>query len=95
MNTIPVTYDQWGRMKYHPEYHGKQKTPWTTTDETFLIENYAALGPEEVSLALERTVNTVMNRACDLRKAGRMPKPAKRTYTKRMRAAGLETPCEQ
>lgn len=83
---IPVTYDAYGRMRFHPDYHGKQGTPWTTTDEKYLIENYEAIGPEQVSLALERTIHTVMGRACELRKLGRLTKPAKKTYAKRSRS---------
>lgn len=87
---IPVTYDKWGRMNFHPDYHGKQKTPWTTSDEKYLIENYAAIGPEQVSLALERTIHTVMTRAYALRKDGRMAKPAaKRNYSKRTRSTAM------
>jgi hypothetical protein len=86
---IPVVYDASGRMKFHPEYHGKQGTPWTTTDEKYLIENYETAGPEQVSLALERTINTVMGRACELRKAGRLVKPAKKTYSKRTRSTPM------
>lgn len=83
--TAPVTFDAQGRMNYHPDYHAKQGTPWTNTDEKYLIENYAALGPEQISLTLERTIHTVMQRACALRKAGKMTKPAKRPYSKRMK----------
>lgn len=83
---VPVTYDRYGRMNYHPEFHGKQKMPWTTADQKFLIESYEALGPEQVSLTLERTIHTVMNRAYELRKSGLMPKPPKRTNSKRMRS---------
>lgn len=86
---IPVTYDKWGRMNFHPDYHGKQKTPWTTSDEKYLIENYEAAGPEQVSLALERTIHTVMTRAYELRKVGRMVKPAKKTYAKRSRSTTM------
>lgn len=69
-----VQYDSLGRMRYHPEYHGQHKKPWTNKEEQYLIEHYVSHGPEAVSLALERTINTVMDRACALRKAGRMPK---------------------
>jgi hypothetical protein len=89
MNTAtaaPVTYDRYGRMNFHPDFHGKQGMPWTTTDEKYLIENYYTDGPEQVSLSLERTIHTIMTRAYELRKAGRMVRPAKRTYTKRTRA---------
>jgi hypothetical protein len=85
-SSIPVTYDRFGRMNFHPDFHGKQGTPWTTTEEKYLIERYHLDGPESVSLSLERTIHTVMTRAYELRKAGRMVKPAKRVYTKRSRA---------
>lgn len=89
-DSIPVTYDRYGRMNYHPEFHGKQGEPWTTTDEKYLIENYEILGPEQVSLAMERTIHTVMTRAYELRKAGRMSKPAKKQSSKRIpKNAGL------
>lgn len=79
----PITYDSHGRMRYHPAYHAKQMTHWTTGDEAYLVAHYYTDGPEQVSLALERTIHTVMQRACYLRAKGRMTPPAKRTYTKR------------
>lgn len=77
-SSSPVTYDKYGRMNYHPEFHGKQKLPWTTTDQRFLIDNYESMGPEATSLALERTIHTVMTRAYKLRKSGAMPKASAR-----------------
>ena len=79
----PITYDRYGRMRYHPEFHAKQTLPWTTIDERFLIENYEQIGPEEVSLALERTIQTVMTRAYELRKRGLMPKPKRKVVHRR------------
>lgn len=87
MSDIAIVYDRLGRMRQHPDFHGKHCTPWTTADEKYLIENYVTAGPEQCSLALERTIQTVMHRASELRKAGRMIKPAKRPYFKRSRAA--------
>lgn len=80
---VIVTYDKWKRMNYNPVFHGKQKQPWTTTDQKYLIDNYERDGPEEVSFALERTIHTVMQRACELRRRGVMAKPATRSYHKR------------
>lgn len=79
-----VTYDRWGRMNYNPMFHGKQNQPWTTTDQSYLIKNYELDGPEAVSLALERTIHTVMQRASELRKQGLMEKPDKKTFHKRI-----------
>ncbi|MFQ2833197.1 hypothetical protein ACK3YH_20670 [Aeromonas caviae] len=70
---IPVTYDRYGRMNYHPDYHANHKKPWTSEDAQYLIENYDKVGPEEVSFTLERTIHTVMTYACSLRKNGKMP----------------------
>lgn len=78
MITNEVTYDKFGRMKFHPDFHARQTLPWTTLDQQFLIDNYVTMGPEAVSLALERTIHTVMTRAYKLRKAGVMPKPSAR-----------------
>ncbi|MDO8729530.1 MAG: hypothetical protein Q7K26_06675 [bacterium] len=79
----PVTYDKQGRMKYHPEFHAKQKQPWTTSEQKFLVENYELFGPEQISLEMERTVNTVMKRASDLRKKGLLKRPEKKRNHKR------------
>ncbi|SED37168.1 hypothetical protein SAMN05216178_6979 [Pseudomonas saponiphila] len=79
------TYDSYGRMNYHPDFHPNQGAPWTTKDQQYLIQYYEKLGPEQVSLELGRTIHTVMTRAYELRKRGEMPKPAVKTYHRRMR----------
>lgn len=80
--TQPILYDGYGRMKYHPDYHARHGQAWTTTEEKYLIENYAALGPETVALGLERTIGVVMTRAYALRKEGKMAKavPGAKTH---------------
>lgn len=75
--TMPVTYDRYGRMNYHPDFHAKNKKPWTISDQKYLIENYEKIGPDSMSFTLERTIHTVMQRACELRKKGLMPKRSK------------------
>lgn len=80
-----VTYDRYGRMNYHPDYHPNQGKPWTTSEEKYLADYYDKLGPEQVSFDLGRTIHTVMQRACDLRKRGAMKKPEKQSWHRRMR----------
>jgi len=70
----PVTYDKYGRMNYHPDYHDKNKQPWMAADQKFLIDNYYLMGPEQVSFALGRTIHTIMTRAYKLRKSGSLVK---------------------
>jgi len=83
--SVPVTYDRYGRMNYHPDYHVKQNTPWTNIDQQYLIDNYETLGPEQISLSLERTIHTVMTRVYELRKKGLMHKPKHKICHRRMR----------
>lgn len=85
MKLYEVSYDRYGRMNYHPDFHGNQGKPWTTQDQKYLIDNYEALGPEQISFSLERTIHTVMTRAYELRKKGLMAKPKKLTHHRRLR----------
>jgi hypothetical protein len=63
-------YDSRGRMKYTPELHFNHKKPWTTHDQSYLISYYGKDKAVELSLALGRTVGTIMDKACELRKQG-------------------------
>lgn len=89
----PIEYDAFGRMRYHPEFHPNHKKDWKTSDEKYVIENYLIDGPEAVSLALGRTVCTIMERAKELRHAGRMPpRPKGAKFHRRARAEVDNTP---
>lgn len=79
------TYDNYGRMKYHPEFHPNHKTNWTTKDQKYLIDWYEKIGPDQVSLDLGRTIHVVMTKAYQLRRKGLMPKPLKQKKHKRTR----------
>ncbi|QOI95755.1 hypothetical protein [Aeromonas salmonicida] len=46
-NEIPVTYDVFGRMQYHPDFHPNHGSPWKTTEQKYLIERYVLDGPEQ------------------------------------------------
>ena len=84
-----IQFDAHGRVRYHPEFHPNHGKPWTTTEQRYFIENYARVGPEEISLALGRTIHSVMQKASDLRRLGLMPKPKRRSYSKRHIRRGL------
>ena len=82
---MDVTYDRYGRMNFCPEIHFNQGKPWLVSDEKYLIECYEKLGPDQVSMALGRTIHTVMTRAYELRKKGSMPKRTSKTSHRRTR----------
>lgn len=71
---MKIQYDNNGRVKYNSKLHANHKKPWLVKDEEYLIEMYEKIGPDKVALALERTIGTVMDRVCELRKKGLMPK---------------------
>ena len=71
---MEITHDRNGRMNYQPELHTNHNKPWLTQDEKYLIEMYEKIGPDQMALTLGRTIKTVMDRACELRKKGLMPK---------------------
>lgn len=79
------TYDRYGRMHYHPDFHPNHKKSWTTKDQQYLIDWYEKIGPDQVSLDLGRTIHVVQQKACMLRKRGLMPKPVKASKHKRTR----------
>ncbi len=77
---MDITYDRYGRMNYHPDFHFNHKKFWSTQDQKFLIEMYERIGPDQVALSLGRTINVVMTRARRLRKKGLMPKRSIKKY---------------
>ena len=83
-NNTPVTYDVYGRMQYHPDFHPNHGMPWKTTDQSYLMERYELDGPEQVSFALGRTIHTVMEKAYELRKLCLMPRPVKLKHHRRV-----------
>lgn len=87
-STQEVSYDRYGRMQYHPDYHPNHGKPWKQPDQVYLIQRYDLDGSEQVSFALGRTIHTVMTRAYELRKAGLMPKPATQIHHRCLRGLG-------
>ncbi|URZ06434.1 hypothetical protein [Clostridium felsineum] len=69
----PIEYDKIGRMNYNPIFHARMRQPWTVDELNYVINWYDKVGPDELSFALERTIKSVMQKATDLRKQGKMP----------------------
>ncbi|WP_052343846.1 hypothetical protein [Bacillus massiliigorillae] len=63
-----IEYDSCGRIKYHPELHFKQKSPWTEEDLEYLCKFNEFDHLETVALALGRTKATVCTKLYELRK---------------------------
>jgi hypothetical protein len=91
MEAVKIEYDRWGRMFYNPEFHSNTGKAWSQDDLQYLIDWYDIVGAEEISFALERTINTVQLRATELRKKGLMPKPAKQIHHERLNKSCLSS----
>ena len=72
--TVPVVYDNAGRMKYNPDLHDRQGKPWDDEEKEYLIKWYTIIGLEEMSLALGRTEGTIASKVYLLRIQGKMSK---------------------
>ncbi|EGO6069414.1 hypothetical protein KJZ24_04520 [Enterococcus faecalis] len=66
MVKVATNYDRYGRMSYSPELHKNQGKVWTYEEVEYLKNWYAIIGPEEMSLALERTPASVMTKASSI-----------------------------
>lgn len=73
----PVKYKS-KRMEYNPTFHDRQGEEWSVDDECYLINWYDKIGAVEISLAIGKTVGTIMNKVHWLRKYGLMPQQSKR-----------------
>lgn len=80
-----LEFDAQGRMKYNPELHFSQGTPWNEEDTKYLIEWYDIIGMEEMGLALGRTEKTIAEKVSRLRKAGIMSKAKKKYHLRLLR----------
>jgi hypothetical protein len=65
-----VTYDNYGRMAYHPEYHSNHRKPFTEEELEYLCKFYKLDGPLSISLCLGRTEKTVMSKVYMLKRKG-------------------------
>lgn len=81
----PVEYDNCGRMKYNSDLHDRQGKPWTDEEKNYLINWYAKIGLEEMSLALGRTEATVANKVNQLRTQGKMSYETRSNATRELK----------
>lgn len=68
----PIEYDRLGRMRYNPIFHSRTGQQWTQSDLDYITQWYDKIGPDEISYALERTIKSVMTKATELKKKGKM-----------------------
>ena len=84
MHESPIVYDNLGRMQYNPIYHKNIGKIWKRKDIKYLKEWYYIIGPTEMSFALERTIQSVMQMVVKSIRNGEMLKPKKITNNNKM-----------
>lgn len=65
-----ITYDNLGRMRYHPEFHPNHKKPFTIDEMIYVSKFHGIDSPRTLSFALGRTEYTIANLITVLRKSG-------------------------
>lgn len=65
-----VEYDSSGRMKYNPEFHKNTGKVWTDKELSYLCKMKDTTSLIDISLALERTYTSTMQKHYILRRRG-------------------------
>jgi len=70
MDCLDITYDKYGRMAYHPEFHSNHGKPLNETDIEYLCKYWEIDGAKTMSFALGKTEHTLSCKINQLRKQG-------------------------
>lgn len=65
-----IQYDNFGRMKYHPDFHPNHGKPITEEDLEYLCKFWEIDHRRSISFALGRTEHTLQTKVHDIRKQG-------------------------
>ncbi|UOQ93396.1 DNA-entry nuclease [Halobacillus shinanisalinarum] len=66
-----VQYDDYGRMKYHPDFHPNHGKKMTNDEISYMCRFWETDGAKSIAAALGRTEKTLMSKVSMLRKQGR------------------------
>ncbi|KIL42102.1 hypothetical protein SD70_02660 [Gordoniibacillus kamchatkensis] len=67
---VPIEYDKWGRMKYHPEFHFNHKKPYSTKESAYIVQNYRRGEVKNLALIIGRTEHCIRSKVDYFRKTG-------------------------
>lgn len=68
MAELPVTYDKWGRMQYHPDFHFRHGQLYTPRELAFLVQNYRPGHVKDLQMVVGRTEHCIRSKIAYLRK---------------------------
>ncbi len=67
---MELEYDKNGKLKYHPEFHTRQRRRYTLEELEYLCKFCSVDGVDTIALALERTATSVQIKINELKTTG-------------------------
>ena len=68
---MPITYDRFGRMKYHPDYHVNHGKDYTIKELSYICKYYKPGHVKTLALDVGRTETSIRELVCRLRRLGK------------------------
>lgn len=65
-----ITFDNFNRMQYHPDFHENQGKPFTVSDLEYLCKFWGFDETRTMAFAIGRTETTIASKVSSLRKSG-------------------------
>lgn len=70
MENTAISYDNLGRMRYHPEFHFSHGKPFSESELEYICKFYEVDHTRTIAFAIGRTEHTVQTKVTSLRKKG-------------------------
>ena len=70
MEKSEISYDKFGRMHYHPDFHFSHGKGFTESDLEYVCKFYEVDEVRTISFAIGKTEHTIRTKVSDLKKRG-------------------------
>lgn len=70
MEQVEISYDKFGRMQYHPEFHFSHGKQFTESDLEYICKFYEVDNIQCLAFAIGKTEHTIRTKVVELRKRG-------------------------
>ncbi|GLC88230.1 DNA-entry nuclease [Lysinibacillus piscis] len=67
---IEITYDKFGRMNYHPDFHFAQDKPFSESNLEYICKFYEVDDARTISFAIGKTEQTIRAKVTELKENG-------------------------
>lgn len=70
MNVDGIEYDNFKRMKYHPDFHFSHGKPFSESDLEYICKYYEVDHSRTIAFAIGKTEHTIRTKVNELKKKG-------------------------